>query len=269
MWQLHHRMPAWKLRACIDALQVRPIDLAALAEAKDDSSTSGTTAAAPSRDDEQKEKDMSDLQKEKSETTENSAEKKNPSDQPTDICAAAQESKTKDTDTAERQQGATASRDGSMPKKECDSAQDQSKNWVTRFVYSAPLLSWKLRMLLLAFVGWRLGRISFTFFFVRLAFSFPFPSVLLPPPSSCCSKLGFGSLPFPLPIDSGLSLQALSHKLSKLDSLSTYLASKLSRSPKLLSLSRLSNTRFLMLPFKPFTTAISLMRSGSCSPESC
>ena len=36
-----------------------------------------------------------------------------------------------------------------------------------------------------------------------------------------------------------------------------------------LSLSRLSNTRSLTLPFKPFTTAISLMTSGSCSPESC
>ena len=40
--------------------------------------------------------------------------------------------------------------------------------------YVAPMLSWKLRMLPLAFVGWRLGRISFTFFFVRLAFSFSF-----------------------------------------------------------------------------------------------
>ena len=80
MWQFHHRMPAWKLRACIDALQVEPIDLAALAEAtgvqfasaelvevaakcldeitkemaKDESSTSDTTAAAPSCDVEQK-----------------------------------------------------------------------------------------------------------------------------------------------------------------------------------------------------------------------
>ena len=27
MWQLQHRMPAWKLNACIDALQVRPVDL--------------------------------------------------------------------------------------------------------------------------------------------------------------------------------------------------------------------------------------------------
>ena len=33
MWQLHRRMPAWKLKAYTEALQVRPIDLAALAEA--------------------------------------------------------------------------------------------------------------------------------------------------------------------------------------------------------------------------------------------
>ena len=32
MWQLHHRMPAWKLKAYTEALQVRPIDLTALAE---------------------------------------------------------------------------------------------------------------------------------------------------------------------------------------------------------------------------------------------
>ena len=37
------------------------------------------------------------------------AEKKNPSDQSTDTCAAAQESKSKDTDTAEQQQDAAAS----------------------------------------------------------------------------------------------------------------------------------------------------------------
>ena len=33
MWQLQHRVPSWKLKSCIDALQVRPIDLAAIAEA--------------------------------------------------------------------------------------------------------------------------------------------------------------------------------------------------------------------------------------------
>ena len=33
MWQLHHRMPAWKLKACTEAMQVKPVDLAALAEA--------------------------------------------------------------------------------------------------------------------------------------------------------------------------------------------------------------------------------------------
>ena len=33
MWQLHHRMPAWKLKACTEAMQVKPVDLATLAEA--------------------------------------------------------------------------------------------------------------------------------------------------------------------------------------------------------------------------------------------
>ena len=86
MWQLHHRMPAWKLKACTEALQIKPVDLAALAEAtgvqfasvelvevaakcldeitkemaKDDSISSGATAAAPCHDDKQNEKDESD-----------------------------------------------------------------------------------------------------------------------------------------------------------------------------------------------------------------
>ena len=104
MWQLHHRMPAWKLKACTEALQVKPVDLAALAEAtgvqfasvelvevaakcldemtkemaKDDSNTSGATAAAPSHDDKQNEKDESDSpkSKEESKTAENSADNK-------------------------------------------------------------------------------------------------------------------------------------------------------------------------------------------------
>ena len=101
MWQLQHRTPAWKLKACIDALQVRPVDLAVLAEAtgvqfassemvevaakcldeitkemaRDESGTSGTNAMTSSHDKEPKEKDVPDLQEKKSETTENSTEK--------------------------------------------------------------------------------------------------------------------------------------------------------------------------------------------------
>ena len=41
-----------------------------------------------------------------------------------------------------REQDATASCDGSMPKKECDSAKDQSKNWVTRFVNAGHDIMW-------------------------------------------------------------------------------------------------------------------------------
>ena len=58
--------------------------------------------------------------------------------------------------------------------------------------YSAPLLScWKLRMLPLAFVGWRLGRSKLHLFLCE-ACSFLFLSLLvfLPPSSSCCLKLG-------------------------------------------------------------------------------
>ena len=112
MWQLHHRMPAWKFKACTEALQVKPVDLAVLAEAtgvqfasvelvevaakcldeitkemvKDDSNTSGATAAAPSHDDKQNEKDETDSpeSKEESKTAENSADKKNPCNKPID-----------------------------------------------------------------------------------------------------------------------------------------------------------------------------------------
>ena len=31
MWRLHRSLPAWKLKVCIDAMKVRPVDLAALA----------------------------------------------------------------------------------------------------------------------------------------------------------------------------------------------------------------------------------------------
>ena len=104
MWQLRHRMPAWKLKACTEAMQVKPVDLAALAEAtgiqfasvelvevaakcldeitkemaNNDSNISGATAAAPSHNDKQKEKEESDSSKskEESKTEENSAEGK-------------------------------------------------------------------------------------------------------------------------------------------------------------------------------------------------
>ena len=119
MWQLQHRMPAWKLKACIDALQVRPVDLAVLAEAigvqfasaemvemaakcldeitkemaREKSGTSGTTSVTSSHDEESKEKDVPDLQEKKPETTENSTEKKDPGDQSTNTGAASRESK--------------------------------------------------------------------------------------------------------------------------------------------------------------------------------
>ena len=32
MWRLHHSSPAWKLKVCIEAMKVRPIDLTALAQ---------------------------------------------------------------------------------------------------------------------------------------------------------------------------------------------------------------------------------------------
>ena len=103
MWQLHRRMPAWKLKAYTEALQVRPIDLAALAEttgvqfasaelvevaikcldeitkemARDTGSTSSADAAAPSQSDKQMKEDEPDpLDRDKSRTAESSADKK-------------------------------------------------------------------------------------------------------------------------------------------------------------------------------------------------
>ena len=136
MRELHHRMPAWKLKACTEALQARPVDLAAIAEAtgvqfasgelvevaaqcldeiskemaKDDSNTSGTAAAAPSHDDKRNEKDKSDSPKsmEESKIVENSADKKNPSNESTDACATAQGSSFKDIGTAKQHQDASA-----------------------------------------------------------------------------------------------------------------------------------------------------------------
>ena len=161
-------MPAWKLKACIDALQVRPIDLAALAEttgvqfasaemvevaakcleeitkeiARDESGTSGTTAVTSSHVEEPKEKDVPDLQEKKSEITENSTEKENPGDQSTDTGAVSQESKSKGTDTDEQQQDATASPEESKSKKDCHLEKEQSKKWITNVVNAGHHVLW-------------------------------------------------------------------------------------------------------------------------------
>ena len=150
-------MPAWKLKACTEAFQARPVDLAAIAEAtgvqfasdelvdvaakcldeitkemaKDDSTISRSNAAAPSHDDKQNEKDKSDSPKpkEESKTAENSANKENSCNGPIDTCATAQGSTSKEADTAKQRQDASASRDGSTSKKESGSAKE-----ITRFV---------------------------------------------------------------------------------------------------------------------------------------
>ena len=166
MWQLHHRMPAWKLKAFTDALQVRPIDLAAIAEitgvqfasaelieaaikcldeiAKDSCSASGADAVAPSQSDNQTKEDNSNLpKKDESGTTERSADKESPDSNPTDTCATAQESESKDTDTAKQpQQDATASCDESESKRKSDSAKDPSTSWITRFVNAGHNILW-------------------------------------------------------------------------------------------------------------------------------
>ena len=118
MWQLHHRMPAWKLKACTEVLQVRPIDLAAVAEStgiqfatdelievaakcldefskevvKDDSNASGDGAASSCRADTQNEKDKPDSpnSKEESKTAEKSADNEDPCTKSTDVFSKAQ-----------------------------------------------------------------------------------------------------------------------------------------------------------------------------------
>ena len=168
MWQLQHRMPAWKLKACVDALQVRPVDLAVLIEttgvqfasaelvevtakcleeitkevARDESDTSGTTAVTSSHDKEPREKDEPDLQEKKSQIAENFTEKKNPDDQSTNTGAASQESKSKDTDADEQQKDATASPGEPKPEKDCDQEKEQSKNWITNVVNAGLHVLW-------------------------------------------------------------------------------------------------------------------------------
>ena len=160
MWQLQLRVPAWKLKACIDALQVRPIDLAAIAEttgvqfasaemvdvaakcleeitkemARDESGTSGT--------EEPKEKNVPDLQEKKSEVVENSTEKKDQGDKSTDAGTASKESKSKDTDTDEQQQDATASQEKSKSEKDSNLEKEQSKKWITNVVNAGHHVLW-------------------------------------------------------------------------------------------------------------------------------
>ena len=134
-------MPAWKLKACIDDLQVRPIDLAALAETTgvqfasaemvDLAAESGTAAVTSSHDEEPKEENVPDLQEKKSEVAENSTEKTDQSDKSTDAGDASKESKSKDTDTDEQQQDATASQEESKSAKNSNMEKEQSKKWIT------------------------------------------------------------------------------------------------------------------------------------------
>ena len=107
--------------------------------------TPGTTAAAPSHDDNESMNDKStspESEKESKTTAEGLADKDDLHKEATDQCAAAQGSSQSTSTAAAQSQDATASLDGSVSKKENESAKDSTQNWITRFVKAGHDLLW-------------------------------------------------------------------------------------------------------------------------------
>ena len=135
MWRLHHSSPAWKLKVCIDAMNVRPIDLTTLAQetSVQFASVELVEMAANCLDEITKEMEK-DESKDSHATEEESAQGQTQCDQSAEADAAAQKSESNDVEMDKQQQDAVASKEKTSPKDSCDPAQGQSKDWVDRVI---------------------------------------------------------------------------------------------------------------------------------------
>ena len=157
MWRFHHSSPAWKLKVCVDAMKVRPVDLSSLAQEtsvqfasvelvemaasclgeitkemeKDESKDSSAVTTSLCPEAKREEKDATS-QHVTSEAVEASTKDQTPCDKSTETDAAAQKSESTNEETSKQQQDAVASKEKTSTEKSCDIAQDQPKVWVDR-----------------------------------------------------------------------------------------------------------------------------------------
>ena len=174
--QMHRRIPAWKLKLCVEALNARPIDLVRIAEvieiqfateelfdvatqclteiAKEMESTdssvgaTGAAAAAPN----QSEKEAIEAGPAPSETNEETettdeepssqAGKDDSHKQAGDQGATAPDSSKPTSPAAAPSQGATASHEESTSKHADASSKESSQDWITRFLKGGHDLLW-------------------------------------------------------------------------------------------------------------------------------
>ena len=171
MWRLHHSSPAWKLKVCINAMKVRPVDLATLAQEtsvqftsvelvemaancvdeitkemeKDESKDSSAATISPSVEVSQKEKDTTSPQA-NSEVVEASAKEQTPCDQSAETDVAAQKAKSNAVEKDEHKQDALASQKKASLEDSCDPAPVHSKDWVDRVVSAGHSILWHQTM---------------------------------------------------------------------------------------------------------------------------
>ena len=164
MWRLHRSLPAWKLKICIDAMKVRPVDLSSLAQRtsvkfastelvemavhcldeitaemkKDESKDSCAASSSCSRKTEEDE----NLQQEISGSGEASTEGQTSGDQPTSSDAAAPKSESTTEVMSTQQQDAVASEEKTNAHDQGDQTTEQPKAWVDRVISAGHSILW-------------------------------------------------------------------------------------------------------------------------------
>ena len=145
MWRLYHSSPAWKLKMCVDAMKVRPVDLSSLAQTTTVSFASvelvemavhcleGITA-------ELKQDDTS--QQVTSGSVEASTKDQASSDQPTSSDAAAPKSESTTEVVPTQQPDAVASEEKANTSDRSEPVQEQPKEWVDRVVSAGHSILW-------------------------------------------------------------------------------------------------------------------------------
>ena len=164
MWRFHHSSPAWKLKICIDAMKVRPVDLSSLAQTtsvkfasvelvemavhcleeitaemkKDESKDSCATSSSFNY----KTKEDETSQQVTSGSAEASTEDQVSGDQPTSSDAAAPKSESTTEVVSTQQQDAVASEEKTNTRDQCEPAREQPKAWVDRVVSAGHSILW-------------------------------------------------------------------------------------------------------------------------------
>ena len=164
MWRFHHSSPAWKLKTCIDAMKVRPLELSSLAketgvrfasvdlvemavccleeitaEIKKDESK-GSSAASSSHS--QRVDVDKTSQQATSGSTETFTEGQTSGDQPASTDAAAPKSASTTEAASTQQQDAVASDEKTKAGDQSDPVSEQPKAWVDRVIKAGHSVLW-------------------------------------------------------------------------------------------------------------------------------